>query len=99
MKQISDIVNLAVRYKNKGKKRTVTEARDSTYLDKLVQFDEGYYLFCQLKFRIILICGVILQSRYKKKRKMYIMYDNLCLFKDKHFKLTGYLADWYVPYQ
>ena len=37
-------------------------------------------------------------SLYKKKRKDYILFDNLGTFKDKHFKLTGYL-DWYVPYQ
>ena len=50
MKQISDKVNLAVRRcKNKGKKITVAEARDSTYLDKLVQLDEGYYIFRQLR--------------------------------------------------
>ena len=35
MKPISDKVNLAVRRcKNKGKKITVAEARDSKYLDK-----------------------------------------------------------------
>ena len=40
MKQISDKVNLAIRrYKNKGKKITAAEARDSTYLDKLVKLD------------------------------------------------------------
>ena len=50
MKQISDKVNLAVRRcKNKGKKITVAEARDSKYLDKLVQLDEGYYIFRQLR--------------------------------------------------
>ena len=50
MKQISDKVNLAVRRcKNKGKKITVAEARDSRYLDKLVQLDEGYYIFRQLR--------------------------------------------------
>ena len=49
MKQISDKVNLAVRRcKNKGKKITVAEARDFKYLDKLVQLDEGYYIFRQL---------------------------------------------------
>ena len=47
MKQISDKVNLAIRQcKNKGKKITAAEARDSTYLDKLV---EGYYIFRQLR--------------------------------------------------
>ena len=36
MKQISDKVNSAIRrFKNKGKKITAAEARDSTYLDKL----------------------------------------------------------------
>ena len=50
MKQISDKVNLAVRRcKNNGKKITVAEARDSKYLDKLVQLDEGYYIFRQLR--------------------------------------------------
>ena len=50
MKQISDKVNLAIRLcKNKGKKITAAEARDSTYLDKLVKLDEGYYIFCQLR--------------------------------------------------
>ena len=50
MKQISDKVNLAVRRcKNKGKIITVAEARDSRYLDKLVQLDEGYYIFRQLR--------------------------------------------------
>ena len=40
MKQINDKVNLAVRRcKNKGKKITSAEARDSTDIDKL---DEGY---------------------------------------------------------
>ena len=37
------------RCKNKGKKITVAEARDSRYLDKLVQLDEGYYIFRQLR--------------------------------------------------
>ena len=50
MKQISDKVNLAVRRcKNKGKKITAAEARDYTYLDKLVKLDEGYYIFRQLR--------------------------------------------------
>ena len=50
MKQISDKVNLAVRRcKNKGKKIIVAEARDSTYLDKLVQLDEGYYTLKDFK--------------------------------------------------
>ena len=50
MKQISDKVNLSVRrYKNKGKEITVAEARDSKYLDKLVQLDEGYNVFRQLR--------------------------------------------------
>ena len=50
MKQISDKVNLAVRrYKNKGKKITVAEAKDSKYLEKLVQLDKGYYIFRQLR--------------------------------------------------
>ena len=49
MKQISDKVNLAIRRKNKVKKITAAEARDSTYLDKLVKLDEGYYIFRQLR--------------------------------------------------
>ena len=48
MKQISDKVNLAIRIcKNKDKKITAAEARDSTYLDKLVKLDDGYYIFRQ----------------------------------------------------
>ena len=35
---------------------------------------------------------------YKKKRKHYIIFNNLRTFKDEHFKLTGDL-DWHVPYQ
>ena len=50
MKQISDKVNLAIRRcKHKGKKITTAEARDSTYLDRLVKPDEGYYIFRQLR--------------------------------------------------
>ena len=50
MKQISDKVNLTIRRcKNKGKKLTAAEARDSTYKDKLVKLDEGYYIFRQLR--------------------------------------------------
>ena len=50
MKQISDMVNLAIRKcRNKGKKITATEARDSKYLDKLVKLDDGYYIFRQLR--------------------------------------------------
>ena len=50
MKQISDKVNLAVRRcKKRGKKITAAEARDSSYLDKLVNLDEGYYIFRQLR--------------------------------------------------
>ena len=37
-------------------------------------------------------------SMYKKKRKHYILFNNLRTFKDEHFKLTGDL-DWHVPYQ
>ena len=37
-------------------------------------------------------------SLYKKKRKHYIIFNNLRTFKDEHFKLTGNL-DWHVPYQ
>ena len=50
MKQISDKVNLAVRRcKKQGKKITAAEARDANYLDKLVNLDEGYYIFRQLR--------------------------------------------------
>ena len=50
MKQISDKVNLAVRRcKKRGKKITAAEARDANYLDKLVNLDEGYYIFRQLR--------------------------------------------------
>ena len=50
MKQISDKVNLAIRRcKNKGKKVTAAEARNPAYLDKLVNLDEGYYIFRQLR--------------------------------------------------
>ena len=49
MKQISDKVNLAVRRcKGNEKKITAAEARNSEYLDKLVNLDEGYYIFRQL---------------------------------------------------
>ena len=37
-------------------------------------------------------------SLYKKKRKHYIIFNNLSTLKDGHFKLTGY-QDWYVIYQ
>ena len=50
MKQISDKVNLAIRRcKNRGKKITAAEARNPAYLDKLVNLDEGYYIFRQLR--------------------------------------------------
>ena len=50
MKQISDKVNLAVRKcKNRSKAITAAEAIDSNYLDKLVNLDEGYFIFCQLR--------------------------------------------------
>ena len=50
MKQISDKVNLAVRRcKRRGQRITAAEARDSNYLDKLVNLDEGYYIFRQLR--------------------------------------------------
>ena len=37
-------------------------------------------------------------SLYKKKRKHYIIFNNLRTFKDEHFKLIGDL-DRHVPYQ
>ena len=50
MKQISDKVNLAVRRcKGNEKKITAAEARNSEYLDKLVNLDEGYNIFRQLR--------------------------------------------------
>ena len=50
MKQSSDQVNLAVRRcKHKGKKITAAEARNSEYSDELVNLDEGYYIFRQLR--------------------------------------------------
>ena len=50
MKQITDKVNLAVRKcKKRSKAITAAEARDSNYLDKLVNLDEGYYIFRQLR--------------------------------------------------
>ena len=50
MKQISDKVNLAVRRcKRRGQRITAAEARDSNYLDTLVNLDEGYYIFRQLR--------------------------------------------------
>ena len=50
MKQISDKVNLAVRRcKGKDKNFTAAEARSSEYVDKLVNLDEGYYIFLQLR--------------------------------------------------
>ena len=50
MKQISDKVNLAVRRcKKRGKTITAAEARDSNYLNNLVNLDEGYYIFRQLR--------------------------------------------------
>ena len=50
IKQISDKVNLAVRRcKKEGKKITAAEARDSSYLDKIVNLDEGYCIFRQLR--------------------------------------------------
>ena len=49
MKQISDKVNLAVRRCKQKVKRSAAEARDSNYLDKLVNLDEGYYIFRQLR--------------------------------------------------
>ena len=50
MKQISDKVNLPVRRcKQKGQKITAAEARNSNYLEKLVNLDEGFYIFRQLR--------------------------------------------------
>ena len=41
---------------------------------------------------------IVNYSLYKKKRKHYIIFNNLRTFEDEHFKLTGDL-DWHVPYQ
>ena len=50
IKQISDKVNLAVRRcKYRGQKTTAAEARNSNYIEKHVNLDEGYYIFCQLR--------------------------------------------------
>ena len=62
MKQISDKVNLAVRRcKGTEKKITAAEARSSEYLDKLVNLDEGYNIFRQLRNS-----PAYLQSKKKK---------------------------------
>ena len=42
--------------------------------------------------------AILNYSLYKKKRKHYIIFNNLRTFNDEHFKLTGDL-DWHVPYQ
>ena len=56
MKQISDKVNLAVRRcKKRGQKITAAEARDSSYVDKLVNLDEGYYIFRQLRNSLLIL--------------------------------------------
>ena len=48
MKQISDKVNLAVRRcKKRGQK--ITAAEDLSYVDKIVNLDEGYNIFRQLR--------------------------------------------------
>ena len=74
MKQISDKVNLAIRQcKNKGKKITAAEARDSTYLDKLVKLDEGYYIFRQLRNS-----PAYLEA--KKKKKKHFCNDKIAFF-------------------
>ena len=39
----------------------------------------------------------LIYSLYKKKRKHYIIFNNLRTFEDEPFKLTGDL-DWHVPY-
>ena len=72
MKQISDKVNLAVRRcKGTEKKITAAEARNSEYLDKLVNLDEGYYIFCQLRNSL-----AYLQSR---KKDIFAMIRQLSL--------------------
>ena len=58
-------------------------------------------LFSILKiYRILLNFHFLyIYSLYKrKKRKHYIIFNNLRTFKDEHFKFTGDL-DWHVPYQ
>ena len=50
MKQISDKINLAVRRcKQRRKKITAAEARNSNYVEKRVNLDEGHYIFRQLR--------------------------------------------------
>ena len=72
MKQISDKVNLAVRRcKGTEKKITAAAARNSEYLDKLVNLDEGYYIFRQLRNS-----PAYLQSR----KKGYLCYDPAAFF-------------------
>ena len=71
MKQISDKVNLAVRRCNKrGQKVTEAEARDSKYLDKLVNLDEGYYICRQLRN----------SPAYLETRIFFFYYDKATLF-------------------
>ena len=38
---------------------------------------------------LLLVLEVRKYSLYKKKRKHYIIFNNLRTFKDEHFKLTG----------
>ena len=58
MKQISDKVNLAVRRcKKRGQKITAAEARDSNYLDKLVNLDESWFLIHQDVYHDLFVCS------------------------------------------
>ena len=41
---------------------------------------------------------IAIYSLYKKKRKPYVIFDDLSPFEDEHFNLAGYL-DWSVSYQ
>ena len=60
MKQISDKVNLAVRRcKKRGQKITAAEARDSSYVDKLVNLDEGYFCNDKTTFLAYLVYVIV----------------------------------------
>ena len=72
---------------------------------------KGYMIFLHMKikacvsqkslghFYLNFVCNHLgTYSLYKKKRKHYIIFNNLRTFKEEHFKLTGDL-DWHVPYQ
>ena len=83
MKQISDKVNSAVwRCKKKGKNITAAEAWDSTYFDKLVKLDEGYYIFRQLQNHLLIW----------KREKIYFCNDKTALFANLVYVI---ISSWY----